>query len=178
MKQKKHLAYLRDVKETLEYYGVYEPLKCERMTEKEEKYIKMMILSYKYNEMVSFNGAKVLPVSYIQVENLKILLFFEEHGDGKYLVRNFDDTKLKFWGEYKDGNKFRTSKYTILQAEDFATISNLNFDIIVDGLKDINNQGHIIRTKLTLLEMLKAYDKNRNSRLLDSACRLAYWIKR
>jgi len=174
---KKHLAYLRDVKETLEYYGVYEPLKCERMTEKEEKYIKMMILSYKYNEMVSFNGAKVLPVSYIQVENLKILLFFEEHGDGKYLVRNFDDTKLKFWGEYKDGNKFRTSKYTILQAEDFATISNLNFDIIVDGLKDINNQGHIIRTKLTLLEMLKAYDKNRNSRLLDSACRLAYWIK-
>jgi len=80
-------------------------------------------------------------------------------------------------GEYTDGDKFPTSKYTLLMAEDFAAISKLNFEIIVDELIQINNSGHISRTIFTLLEMLKAYDIKKNQMLLDSVIRLADWLK-
>ena len=79
--------------------------------------------------------------------------------------------------EYTNGDKFPTSKYTLLKAEDFATISNLKFDVIVDELVQINNPGHISRATFTLLKMFKAYDITKNQMLLDSAIRLADWLK-
>ena len=55
------------------------------------------------------------------------------------IIENYCDCKIEIAGEYTDGDRFPTSKYTILVAEDFATISNLNFDIIVYELVQTNN---------------------------------------
>lgn len=46
----------------------------------------------------------------------------------------------------------------------------------MDELLQTNNSGHISRTTLTLLEMLKAYDKIQNQMLLEAATRLADWL--
>lgn len=119
----------------------------------------------------------VPPIAYVQIGNLKIMLHFKEQDDGKYIIENYCDCEIGVAGEYTDGTKFPTSKYTILMAEDFATISNLNFGIIVDELIQTNNSGHISRTIFTLLEMLKAYDITKNQALLEEAIRLADWLK-
>ncbi len=55
-KSEAHLEYLKTVKEVLDGLGVSEPLDCENLTEKEEEYIKMLILSQKYNKKVGFNN--------------------------------------------------------------------------------------------------------------------------
>ena len=175
-KSESHLKHLKVVKEILDSLGVNESLDCDHLTEKDEEYIKMLILSQKHNEKIGFNNMQVPPIAYVQIGNLKIMLHFKEQDDGKYIIENYCDCKIEIAGEYTDGDKFPTSKYTILVAEDFATISNLNFDIIVDELVQTNNPGHISRTTLTLLEMLKAYDKIQNQMLLEAATRLADWL--
>lgn len=176
-KSESHLKHLKVVKEILDSLGVNESLDCGHLTEKDEEYIKMLILSQKHNEKIGFNNMHVPPIAYVQIGNLKIMLHFKEQDDGKYIIENYCDCKIEIAGEYTDGNRFPTSKYTILVAEDFATISNLNFDVIVDELVQMNNPGHISRTTLTLLEMLKAYDKIKNQMLLEAAMRLADWLK-
>ncbi len=176
-KSESHLKHLKVVKEILDSLGVNESLDCGHLTEKDEEYIKMLILSQKHNEKIGFNNMHVPPIAYVQIGNLKIMLHFKEQDDGKYIIENYCDCKIEIAGEYTDGNRFPTSKYTILVAEDFATISNLNFDVIVDELVQMNNSGHISRTTLTLLEMLKAYDKIKNQMLLEAAMRLADWLK-
>lgn len=176
-KSESHLKHLKVVKEILDSLGVNESLDCGHLTEKDEEYIKILILSQKHNEKIGFNNMHVPPIAYVQIGNLKIMLHFKEQDDGKYIIENYCDCKIEIAGEYTDGNRFPTSKYTILVAEDFATISNLNFDVIVDELVQMNNSGHISRTTLTLLEMLKAYDKIKNQMLLEAAMRLADWLK-
>lgn len=176
-KSEAHLEHLKTVKEILDSLGVNEPLDCGNLTEKDEEYIKMLILSQKHNEKVGFNNMHIPPIAYVQIGNLKIMLHFKEQDEGKYIIENYCDCNIGVAGEYTDGTKFPTSKYTLLMAEDFATISNLNFEIIVDELIQINNPGHISRTIFTLLEMLKAYDVKKNQMLLDSVIRLADWLK-
>lgn len=176
-KSEAHLEHLKMVKEILDSLGVNEPLDCGNLTEKDEEYIKMLILSQKHNEKVGFNNMHIPPIAYVQIGNLKIMLHFKEQDEGKYIIENYCDCNIGVAGEYTDGTKFPTSKYTLLMAEDFATISNLNFEIIVDELIQINNPGHISRTIFTLLEMLKAYDVKKNQMLLDSVIRLADWLK-
>lgn len=176
-KSKAHLEHLKTVKEILDSLGVNEPLDCGNLTEKDEEYIKMLILSQKYNEKIGFNNMHIPPIAYVQIGNLKIMLHFKEQDDGKYIIENYCDCMIGIAGEYTDGTKFPTSKYTILTAEDFSTISNLNFEIIVDELIRTNNPGHISRTIFTLLEMLKAYDITKNQVLLEETIRLADWLR-
>lgn len=100
---------------------------CGNLTEKDEEYIKMFILSQKYNKKVGFNNMNVPSISYVQIGNLKIVLLFKEQGDGKYIIENYYDCEIWGAGEYTDGTKLLTSKCTILMAEDFVTIPNLNY---------------------------------------------------
>lgn len=176
-KSEAHLLYLKTVKEILDSLGVKEPLECSNLTEKDEEYIEMLIRSQKNSEKVGFSNLHIPPIAYIQIGNLKIMLYFNEQDDGKYIIENYCACTIEVVGEYTDGNRFLTSKYTLLMAEDFATASNLDFDIIVNELIQTNNPGHISRTTLTLLEMLKAYDNTKDSMLLESAIRLADWLK-
>ena len=60
----------------------------------------------------------VPPIAYVQIGNLKIMLHFKEQDDGKYIIENYCDCKIEIAGEYTDGNRFPTSKYIILVAED------------------------------------------------------------
>ena len=171
-----HLEHLKTVKEILDGLGVKETLDCGKMTKKDEEYIKMLIQSQKYNKGICFNNIHVPLIANFQIANLKILLHFKERDDGKYDIKKYYDCKREAVGEYTDGTRFSTSLYTILTAEDFATISNLNYEFIVDDLIQIDNQGHIIRTTYTLLEMLKAHDMFKNESILEEAIRLADWL--
>lgn len=174
---KAHLEHLKTVKEVLDSLGVNEPLECGSLTEKDEEYIKMLILSQKYNQKVGFSNTYIPPIAYVQIGNLKVMLHFKEQDDGKYIIENYSDCEIGIAGEYTDGTRFPTSKYTILMAEDFATISNLNLKVIVDELVCIRNKGHITRVIFTLLEMIKAYDMSHKQSLLEEAIQLAEWIK-
>ena len=55
-------------------------------------------------------------------------------------------------------------------------VSNLDVKFIVGELKKIDNQGHLGRVTLTLLELIKAYDISENVDFLYEAIDLAMWL--
>lgn len=171
-----HLKQLIELKEVLDSLGVNIPLDCSNLSNKDEEYIRMLILSQKYGRVIRFEEKVIPPIAYITIGNLKIMLHFKPQEDGKYFLENYTNCNIDIMGGYVDKANFQTSKFTILSADDFITISNLDEGVIVDELISIVNKGHIEKTVFTLLEMIKAYDSNKKQKLLEEAIRLASWI--
>lgn len=104
------------------------------------------------------------------------MLHFIESADGKYKIENFADGIADCKSDYADGKFFDTSKYTILHAKDFVKISNLRFDRMEEEVFSIENRGHFVRVNLMMLEMIAAYDENKNDALIQSAIRIGRWL--
>lgn len=170
------LQYLKDVKDVLESVDVQIPLECDNITDKDESYIKMLLLGIKYGEPINFNDKKVPPIGYIAIANLNIILHFIESEDGKYKIENFADSIADCKSDYADGEFFDTSKYTILREKDFSKISNLRFDKMEEEIFSIENRGHLVRVNLMMLEMICAYDVNKNDAIIQSAIRIGIWL--
>lgn len=173
---KDQLQYLKDVKEVLESVDVQIPLECDNITDKDESYIKMLLLGIKYGEQINFNSEKVPPIGHIVIANLNIILHFIESEKGKYKIENFADSLADCKSDYADGKFFDTSKYTILRKKDFIKISNLRFDKMEEEIFSIENSGHLVRVNLMMLEMISAYDVNKNDALIQSAIRIGIWL--
>lgn len=170
------LQYLKDVKDVLESVDVQIPLECDNITDKDESYIKMLLLGIKYGEPINFNNEKIPPIGHIAIANLNIILHFIESEDGKYKIENFADSIADCKSEYTDGELFDTSKYTILREKDFIKISNLRFDKMEDEIFSIENRGHLVRVNLMMLEMISAYDVTKNYALIQSAIKIGIWL--
>lgn len=173
---KKQLRHLNTVKEVLDSLDVQIPLECDNITEKDECYIKMLLLGIKQGELISFKDEKVPPIGHVPIANLNIMLHFIESADGKYKIENFADGIADCKSDYADGKFFDTSKYTILHAKDFVKISNLRFDRMEEEVFSIENRGHFVRVNLMMLEMIAAYDENKNDALIQSAIRIGRWL--
>lgn len=175
-KMQEHIKHLIELKDTLDILGVREPLICTNLSEKDEECIRMLILAIKYNKSIGLKENNVMPMSTVSIGNLKILLHFKRRDNGKYVIEDYKNGNILVEGECHDLTRFPTSVYTILSADDFVKISNLDVKFIVGELKKINNQGHLGRVTLTLLELIKAYDMNENKVFLDEAINLAMWL--
>ena len=173
---KDQLKYLKDVKDVLEFVDVQIPLECDNITDKDESYIKMLLLGIKYGEPINFNNEKVPPIGHIAIANLNIILHFIESENGKYKIENFAESLADCKSDYADGKFFDTSKYTILRKKDFIKISNLRFDRMEEEIFSIENSGHLVRVNLMMLEMISAYDVNKNDALIQSAIRIGIWL--
>ncbi len=175
-KMESHVKHLTEINEVLELLGVKERLDCSNLGEKDEEYIRMLIAAIKYNHAIGFNNMKVPPIATVDIGNLKIMLSFKPQADGRYRISNYSDCDIDVMAECSDGSKFPTSKYTILVADDFASVSNMDIGLIVDEMMTMDNSSHLSRVVLTLLEMIKAYDIKKNTQLLEEATRLAKWL--
>lgn len=75
-------------------------------------------------------------------------------------------------------DKYITSLYSILKKDDYLQISNIDYDAILPSyqilLKD--NPEIFDRANMDMLNMISAYDKNKNANLLRVAKSFAEWI--
>lgn len=174
---KAKLNYLKLVKKMLDSLGVKEDFECENITEKEEEYIEMLIRAFLYNQTIGFEtDEKIQPVVTLRICNLVLILDFKEQSDGKYVISNFFDNDTECSAEGIDGKLFPTSKYTIIRAEDFCKISNYDYEKARKSLFAIENQGHLERVNMHMLEMIKAFDSSNNNIFLDEAERISVWL--
>ncbi|MGO5050911.1 hypothetical protein ACTQ6A_00060 [Lachnospiraceae bacterium LCP25S3_G4] len=171
-----HLRHLQRVQDVLDILDVTVPLECEGLTEKDEEYIRMLIMAFKHKRTIGFNEGEIPPIAHITINNLHIMLHFKVQNDGKYLLESFTDCVAEWSSDYNDGTMFPTSKYTILTENDFLIISNLNYDSIVKDIMSFENDGHYNRCNLTMLEILKAYDKEKKPELLEIATQICRWL--
>ena len=157
--QENRLKYLDMIVLLCNKLGIKRDLDLDSLTHKQEEYLRMLINAILYDKCVRFKEKQVIPpVVVLDIANLKIILLFREKEDGSYEVKDFIRTNIECKID-REGN-FPTTQFSILNADDFLSVDNLDWKIIEDGFKSFDNQGHYERMVLSSLELLKAYDKN------------------
>ncbi len=174
---KVYLEHLKNVRDVLKKIGVIKVLDVDNLTDKDDDYIKMLIVAFKHNKPVSFSEDNIPPVVPIKISNLKILLVFKPTGiERQYELYNFFGNTFEVVAQNTDGEMMETSHYTILEKDSFIEISNLNIDDVVTDLCLYNNSIHYDRANLCALDMISAYDICKNPCLLEAAAKIEKWL--
>ncbi len=176
IEENKHtLKYLKDVKKMLDMVGVKQPMEIGELTDKEEGFIKGLVLSFVYGGNLNFKEDTIPHVATMEFSNIKIVLVFDKNENGSYKLYNFFDEKCGFSVD-KEG-KIPTSQFTIFRRADYLSVSNMNLDVLMKSYQQYDNEFHIERVNISILEMIQAYDiDHRRTDLLDTAQSLSKWL--
>lgn len=158
--------------------GVTKALDISNISAKEDEYLRMLIIAFVEKKTIGFKENFIPSVGGVSIGNIYLILHFKQMEDGSYLVENFPEIKSEVSGACIDGTMFATSKYIIMKADDLIKADNISYKNIVDELLMYENEGHYANSNLLLLELIKAYDKVKDNKLLDEATRLAKWLKK
>lgn len=175
--RRNQLKYFRLVKETLDKLNVKQSLEVDNLTEKEENNLRMLVNAILYGRTASFKEEGHIPVvSTMDFANLKIVLTFRQQKDKRYVVEDFFSTDMICAIDKND--EYRTTPFCILHKEDYLLDSNLVLDKVIEGFKKFDNEGHLEKLVLCILEMIKAYDEdNKRNDLLEGAKELCTWMR-
>lgn len=170
------LKYYKLIKEMLDILHVSIPLDMDKLTEKQEDLVKMLINTIVYKKSAGFKEkGQIPPVVSLEISNIHLLLFFGQRSDGLYDVRDFFgydiNCKLDGRGDYP------TTQYCIMNKRDYAYSSNIIIEKIRASFMKYDNQGHRERMVFSILEMIKAYDLSKKEELLEVALELCKWLE-
>lgn len=170
------LKYYELIKEMLDILHVSIPLDMDKLTEKQEDYVKMLINTIVHKKSAGFKEkGQIPPVVSLEISNIRLLLFFGQRSDELYDVKDFFeydiDCKLDESGDYP------TTQYCIMNERDYAYSANINIEKIKAAFMKYDNQGHRNRMVFSILEMIKAYDASKKKELLEMALELCKWLE-
>lgn len=173
---KDKLKYLLLVKELLNELGIDKKLELDKVSEKQEEYIRMLIEAILRGEKIQFKEkGDIQPVGTITIGNLRLMFIFRELNDGTYEIKNFFSHHIDCHLD-KEG-LYDSSQFSILTDNEYLNISNLNLAIVEKSFKEHENSQHYMRTTNCALEMIKAFDSNNQKiELLKTAERLFDWL--
>ncbi len=174
--KKNQLRFYRSVKETLDRLNVKKSLAFDDLTEKEFNNLKMLVNTILHDKDALFKeNDNIPPVCTLEFANIRVILSFHQKADGRYIVEDFFDTKMICAIDKNDN--YRTTPFCILLKEDYLYADNLVLEKVVEGFKQYDNDGHMEKMVLCILEMIKAYDSDNNrTEILKSAKDLCGWM--
>ena len=88
------------------------PLDMDKLTEKQEDYVKMLINTIVHKKSAGFKEkGQIPPVVSLEISNIRLLLFFGQRSDELYDVKDFFEYDMQI------RRKWRLSNYPILHYE-------------------------------------------------------------
>jgi hypothetical protein len=179
--QKESIEFYKKVQMVLKLLSVQQDINLLMITEQELREIHNLITAFVDKKTVR-NIRKDLPVvTKIKIQNIVLILVFQEtsEGSGEYNIFNFFRSNLVLmYDRLGSDDKYITSQYSILQKNDYLQISNIDYDAILPSYQALlkNNPAIFDRANMDMLNMISAYDENKNAKLLEVAKSFAEWI--
>ena len=176
----KELSFLKRVRSLLAKLNVHDDIELDKLSKKDLTWLNVLVNSILEGKevCVDFEGQTALTI--VNIQNLKLLLFF---------VRNELTRRVAVYDFFTNENiachytvdkiKCKTSKYSMIDKENFKSLSNLAPENIVSSFMKVakDNPKVVQAANSTLLDMLSAYDETKSSRLLDACRNLSIWLK-
>lgn len=174
---KLQLKYYKTIKQTFDKLNVKKPLEISDLDDRQDKNLVMLINAILYNRTSTFKEhVDIAPVVTLNFANIRILLYFRKNNDNSYTIEDFFACKISCSLEEQD--KYPTTKYCILKCDDYLNDDNMMLDKVEQEFMEFDNEGHLQRMVLCILEVIKAYDKdNERIDLLEMAIRLCCWLR-
>lgn len=173
-----HFAKLKNLYQALKYFGVTKSLAYDVIDEESDKNLRIIVAAYMNSGIVTFDEPVDMTVSCMEINNLRILISIAHINGLTYKLQNLFTATPKNCELRFDDQVVPCSIFCILKQHDFETISNMNYELLLQDLKAYPFQS-IYTDKLValLLDMLRAYDVTKSRELLDACENLAGHIK-
>lgn len=182
---KQSLIYYKDVKKMLNLLGVNGEIECDNLSEMDNNNIRNFTNALVMGGDIGFpNNNNDMIFGRFQLANLVVLIWadkIKKNSKSYRLQSFFSDHKVALFEEddTKKEKPYSISHYAIMKKNDFLEATNIDYKKIIEDISQ-NDSSPIVTNQLILfmLEMLKAYDeqKNKNEELLETAEKYCDWL--
>lgn len=169
------LGYKR-AQELLDVMHVKKDLDFDACTEEDIEKLNLLIATIGDKKLTKQPPKTEAQVQIVTIANLKIAVAYLPK-DGGYAI--WDYFGNRFAVDWRDGEKepVRISQFSTMVADDFLNLDNLNLEMILDDYQNLEMHAGLHElANATMLEILKAYDKQPLTELLEAAKGMCTWL--
>ena len=177
----KKLSFLLDVKKTLEAVHATADLDCSSLSVTDNTNLSILRAALIDKEPIKMCSSQSLLRS-CHIANLELLLWVvpTEENSEYYNIYDFNYVPLIYREFDKNDKEYPSTHFVMLNKDAMLKYCNIDYNALLDAVQHVpfsKDYSHSLNA--LLLEMLKAYDESKNSRieLLSTATALALWIK-
>ena len=181
-KIRESFRYYVELKETMVFLDVSKELDLDNATEEDWRLGGMLVNAVKYGVSAKLkNGTSEVTYIRQKISNLIILIAAEKDGNDRYAIKSIYDeeyNKKYYRCSYGDGRRTYSSRFAILSEDDFVTLSNINYDYLLNDIKKFElDEVYEDVVCSIVLKMYAAFDKSEdgNIELLEAAINIAEW---
>lgn len=177
----KKLSFLLDVKKTLDAVHVTADLDCSSLSVTDNTNLSILRAALIDKEPIKMCSSQSL-LRTCHIANLELLLWVvpTEENSEYYNIYDFHYVPLIYREFNKNDKEYPSTHFVMLNKDAMLKYCNIDYNALLDAVQHVpfsKDYSHSLNA--LLLEMLKAYDESKNSRieLLSTATTLALWIK-
>ena len=177
----KKLSFLLDVKKTLDAVHVTADLDCSSLSVTDNTNLSILRAALIDKEPIKMCSSQSL-LRTCHIANLELLLWVvpTEENSEYYNIYDFNYVPLIYREFDKNDKEYPSTHFVMLNKDAMLKYCNIDYNALLDAVQHVpfsKDYSHSLNA--LLLEMLKAYDESKNSRieLLSTATTLALWIK-
>ena len=177
----KKLSFLLDVKKTLDAVHVTADLDCSSLSVTDNTNLSILRAALIDKEPIKMCSSQSLLRS-CHIANLELLLWVvpTEENSEYHNIYDFNYVPLIYREFDKNDKEYPSTHFVMLNKDAMLKYCNIDYNALLDAVQHVpfsKDYSHSLNA--LLLEMLKAYDESKNSRieLLSTATTLALWIK-
>lgn len=182
-KERKHLSFAKNIVKVLNMLGCSEDIDINDMDDEDWRNLNRLITAFLEKKPVKGLKEDLPTVTCLKIGKLKFAVYLKQCEDkGTYEMFDFFKTDLSvaFKDENNNGKMLPISQYSILHENDFLTLSNLDFDVLLPSFQKAEHHYETFnRANWFLLELLNAFDKaegTRKEKILKVCKDFSDWI--
>lgn len=177
----KKLSFLLDVKKTLEAVHATADLDCSSLSVTDNTNLSILRAALIDKEPIKMCSSQSLLRS-CHIANLELLLWVvpTEENSEYHNIYDFNYVPLIYREFDKNDKEYPSTHFVMLNKDAMLKYCNIDYNALLDAVQHVPfSEDYSHSLNVLLLEMLKAYDESKNSRieLLSTATTLALWIK-
>lgn len=162
----------------LKKMSVKKDLNLDKCTDSDIWKINILIAAINDNEPIKGLDEDLPIIVNLNICNLHLVMICHKNDDGSRNLCDYFTNVIPVVVMDTDKNSYPTSQFSLMKAESFNTVDNINYESIINDFRRLEPQGFLVDTaNQLLLEMIKAYDTKKSDDLYKAMEDLMSWIK-
>lgn len=180
--EKKHLKWAQDIVNVLDILGCDDDIDINDMKKEDWRNLERLKIAFLDKKPVNELKENLPSVITLKVGKLRFAVCLKKcTEEGTYEIYDFFKTDLKVAiKDENNGNMLPISQFNILHENDFLTLNNIDFDVLLPSFKKVERHYETFYCANSfLLELLNAYDRAlgiRKEKIMGVCKEFCIWI--
>lgn len=171
------LRCYKEIQDLLNAMNVTKDLNIEECTKEDYQNLAVLVDSVLHKKLLKGTVDEKDSFIVYSIANIRLAVVVININSECSRIVDYFSNRLSASIRDNEGNLIEVSQYARLDEEDFLTIDNLDLSFVIDEIKKHEPTELIInQANNTMLCLIKAYDKSKESKYIESARKILDWI--